>query len=347
MIQLSEAFIAEYMAVSFGTRYRIFVRISIVIGIFLLGVFSDRLINYYFSSSIFPAPVRQHGYTYISPLLYCRYPNPDKSKLISSLKNNLQRYTDDATTQGKMQSVSVFFHDPTNGEWMSINGTAQYAIASLVKVPLFMIIYNQAENDPTLLKKKLPYTGPNADEDENFKPAPQLEMKPGQSYSIDDLINRMIINSDNNAMNLLTSQIKLQEFNDSLEQLNFSPIQGNAQSDITMTVGKYASFFRILYNATYLNPEMSERALKLLTKTTFTKGLVAGVPKAIPVAHKFGERAYDDSSTKELHDCGIVYYPKHPYLLCVMTKGNDFASLESVIQTISTKTFDEVKATYQ
>src|SRR6185437_13516132 len=97
---------------------------------------------------------------------------------------------------------------------------------------------------------------------------------------------------------------------------------------------------------TYLSPEMSEKALKLLSQTTFTSGIVAGVPKNIPVAHKFGERAYDTDATKELHDCGIVYFPNHPYMLCIMTKGTDFGSLATVLKTISQKTYDEVKVSY-
>ncbi|MDO8560151.1 MAG: serine hydrolase [bacterium] len=57
-----------------------------------------------------------------------------------------------------------------------------------------------------------------------------------------------------------------------------------------MSVKDYASFFRILYNASYLNREQSERALGLMTKTRFRDGIIAGVPAGRPVAHKFGER---------------------------------------------------------
>jgi hypothetical protein len=45
----------------------------------------------------------------------------------------------------------------------------------------------------------------------------------------------------------------------------------------------------------------------------------------------------------EMHDCGIVYYPYRPYLLCVMTKGSgEIKSLETVIQDVSKMVYEEV-----
>jgi hypothetical protein len=44
----------------------------------------------------------------------------------------------------------------------------------------------------------------------------------------------------------------------------------------------------------------------------------------------------------QLHDCGIIYYPGNPYLLCVMTRGTDWSALEKTIQTISAMTYKEV-----
>ncbi len=41
----------------------------------------------------------------------------------------------------------------------------------------------------------------------------------------------------------------------------------------------------------------------------------------------------------EAHDCGIVYYPDSPYLLCVMTRGKDTGQLESIIGKISQITY--------
>ena len=78
----------------------------------------------------------------------------------------------------------------------------------------------------------------------------------------------------------------------------------------------------------------------MLASADFKRGLVAGVPEDIKVAHKFGER--ETSEGKQLHDCGIVYYPNRPYLLCVMTEGADLENLISVVGGVSRLVFDEI-----
>jgi hypothetical protein len=44
----------------------------------------------------------------------------------------------------------------------------------------------------------------------------------------------------------------------------------------------------------------------------------------------------------QLHDCGIVYYPKRPYILCVMTRGEKMDVLPKVIKEISTEVYRNV-----
>ncbi len=102
-----------------------------------------------------------------------------------------------------------------------------------------------------------------------------------------------------------------------------------------LTAKQYGTFFRILFNSSYLDYDDSEKALSLLNDSTFVQGLRAGVPTNVQVAHKFGERWDYGNSEKELHDCGIVYYPGHPYLLCVMTQGTNFDDMASAIANIS------------
>jgi beta-lactamase class A len=168
-------------------------------------------------------------------------------------------------------------------------------------------------------------------------------MVSNQSYTIEELINRMIIYSDNDAYNDLTKNIDGNEILQTYKDLDvdISQIFINPNGNI-LTVRDYASFFRILYNASYLNKDMSEKALGLLSQTEYKQGLVAGVPSKIQVAHKFGERIYSDTNEVQLHDCGIVYLPKKPYLLCVMTRGQDLNKATQTIKTISQKVFDYI-----
>ena len=108
-----------------------------------------------------------------------------------------------------------------------------------------------------------------------------------------------------------------------------------------MNVKEYSSFFRVLYNSSYINKESSEFALELLAESKFTEGIKSGVPKNIVVSHKFGEQI-NKNSLLQLHDCGIVYAPKKPYILCVMTRGNNFDELADIIKNISKITYDSV-----
>ena len=107
-----------------------------------------------------------------------------------------------------------------------------------------------------------------------------------------------------------------------------------------MSVTDNASFFRILYNASYLTKDNSQKALDLLSKVDFTDGIRAGVPSSVKVANKFGER--EVGNIIQLHDCGIVYFKDHPYLLCIMSRGTDFTKLAASIKNISRLVYLEV-----
>ena len=97
--------------------------------------------------------------------------------------------------------------------------------------------------------------------------------------------------------------------------------------------------------ALYLNRELSEKALQLLSLQDFPRGIVAGVPPGTRVAAKFGEIVPErtDEDT-QLHEFGIVYHPKRHYILGVMTRGRDFAKQVGIIREISRLVYAEVEA---
>ena len=154
----------------------------------------------------------------------------------------------------------------------------------------------------------------------------------------------MITYSDNQALLLLFDRLpsKYQE-----ELFKLVGIDAKLITDptATLSVRRYSIFFRILFNASFLSRTHSEYALKLLTETTFSNGLRAGVPDFIPVAHKFGERKTEDNF-QQFHDCGVVYYPEHPYMLCIMTRGAEAEVLITAIEDVSRFVYQKIHEQY-
>lgn len=276
------------------------------------------------------AEMREGGYQFINPLLECDHASSRSVKVVS-LESELRTYIQKVTAEGSAKVVSVYFRDLNNGPWLGINENENYSPASLLKVPILIGVLRKAEQTPGLLTKSIKYDHPVDQFQQNIT---DEMIQPGKSYTVEDLLVRMIKNSDNEAKNLLFDIIG----NDFFTKVNTdlgNYIPGMVTEDF-MSVRNYSSFFRILYNATYLNKEMSEKALEILSKTDFKVGIVAGVPQGTVVAHKFGERGYTDTNVKQLHDCGIVYLPNRPpYLICVMTRGTDFDQQAKVIAEIS------------
>lgn len=67
------------------------------------------------------------------------------------------------------------------------------------------------------------------------------------------------------------------------------------------------------------------------------------------MAHKYGEHVIAQDGTAqgvELSDCGIVYYPEHPYALCVMVSAVDVPSAEQTIAHVSSLTYSAVAKQY-
>jgi beta-lactamase class A len=216
-----------------------------------------------------------------------------------------------------------------------------------MKVPILIAILKQSETDPQLLNKKVFYDGKDdQNKNEFYKASANIEKR--KYYTVDELLKFMIINSDNNAAILLLSVVSPDKLSKIFTDLGL-PLPQNSENPAAvdyMSAKLYSRLFRVLYNVTYLNQENSTKALELLSQTEFSKGIDIGEIKDLTKSDKFGERTVFDQSGnvlyRELHDCGIVYNPNNPYLICVMTKGKDFEQLEKIVQNISRLTYQNM-----
>ncbi len=290
-------------------------------------------------------PVREArlaGYNFTNPLLECEPAKDSPVRELLPFQYKIAALIEDKKKANWVTHVSVYFREMNNGLSFGIYGQEKFTPASLVKVPLMIAYLKWAETNPGLLSQKIVFNMADATAPQTYKPAMVLQQ--GKSYTLDELLYRAIVYSDNNAYFLLYASVDPNILHSVYTDLGLEVPQVRNRDDY-MTVAEYASFFRILYNASYLNKGLSEKALQYLSEVDFKQGLVAGVPPGTVVAHKFGEKLTGSTGEiKQLHDCGIVYYPAHPYLLCIMTRGTSFEYLDDSIREISSLVYREVDA---
>lgn len=320
-----------------------------LLNVYSLGIVAAFLLGF-LAASLWPQSgnpsqlaIREYDrrYEYIRPLLICQISEQEEAGEFNSLEFKIHQIIDSAKKTGKIQNASVYFRDLTSGRWMGVNETETYAPASLLKVPIMMAYFKESKDDSAVLSRTHYYV--ENDEADDLITRPLLESR--RNHSVGDLIRAMIIQSDNTAMQILQSNADQSLLEETYGALGISDPSGSTEI-YKLSAKQYALFFRVLYNGTFLDREMSNRALELLAESEFDLGLRAGTPENIKVANKYGVRGFtepDGSHGVELSDCGIVYDPSSPFLLCVMAHGGNAYVLADFIKNIAETVYRSVK----
>ena len=282
-----------------------------------------------------PEVTRLTGFNRIAPLASAAK-DCEAEKLIP-LKLTIASYIEKEQLAGNAINTSVYLRRLADDAWMNVNPRDVFHPASLLKVPQLITYLKKAEAEPGLLDKKYLFAKPHEALPNQYYSARTLQ--PGHSYSIKELFHFMIVYSDNNANLELVTRMDMDAFANMFRSMRLAV---PSMRDYSYQVGTrdYSKFLELLFNASYLSIDASEYATELLAESTFKEGLVKKIPKTIAVAHKMGE--WGDGNTVELHDCGIVYVDKNPYILSVMTRGTDMAKLSDIIANISNLAYESM-----
>jgi beta-lactamase class A len=246
--------------------------------------------------------------------------------------------------KGDASTISFYFRDLINGNRFGIGEGDKFSPKSLLKLPLMIAYFKWSEVNPLVLRKTLTYTGDDSKTEQKVKPAYRLE--PGKRYSVNDLIFRMIAYDDAAAYSLLNANLPTNRLERIFKDLNveYDP----HQEDDSLSLSSFASFYRVLYNASYLPEDLSEKALRYLSKSTFRDGMASGIPSSVEIAGKHGEREIEIQKNGEnitlyqLHEFGIIYHPKRPFIIGIMARGDDLDRLTKVSRDITRLVYEEV-----
>lgn len=272
------------------------------------------------------------------------------SNKIINLSKEVENYAAYKKSLWEISHLSVFYRNLNNGWSFWVNEKEEFSPASLMKLPILIAYMKKSESVPWFLDQKIIYKKDKNLTDYKQNIPPEEQLQEWSEYTLWEICEYMIKYSDNHASSFLEKNIPFEDLQKTFTDIWISfPEFKNGQFDNNVKIIEYASFLRILFNASYLNRTNSEKALNLLSQIVFHDWINQWVPENIPVAHKFGERGIiwtNWREEKQLHDCGIIYYPNHPYVLCVMTRWYDWNVLKNSIFDVSKMIYNEVKIQY-
>ncbi|MDD4871612.1 MAG: class A beta-lactamase-related serine hydrolase [Kiritimatiellae bacterium] len=227
---------------------------------------------------------------------------------------------------------SVYLEDLRTGTWWGINEQDSYVAWSLLKVSTLVALLKKVEREQLSLDNRITLTS-----EEKKRESPFVQHAAGESslLSVKKLAERMIEDSDDAATMVLCPLVSFDEFQEGLMATEMPPASPPNKLPRVSPM-QYANLLRSLFFSNYLKKPSSELVLSLLSNTVYNDQIRAGVPKKVLVAHKVGF----DSGSGDFHDCGIVFLPKGPYILCVMSTNTTKEESDRVISSISRQIYE-------
>ncbi len=265
----------------------------------------------------------------LSPRIYTGILQP-KSFLIANfdpLKVGLKSYLNEHNL-----TASIYIENLRNGVSMGINENEGYFPASLNKLPIAILIMQKVEDGRLTLDTKLPI-----EENDRTDSYGTLYLAKEKELTVRVLLEKMLRESDNTALNVLFDHVDRSELTRLLDYLDikenveypFIRVEYGSSTNLVTPIEMY-NVFSSLYLSTVLYAQDSEYILSLLTKTTdFDVNRAANLPDNVTIADKFGEYYIED--TKLFHDCGIMYIDTSKFFFCIMMKNVELEDARNYI----------------
>jgi len=236
--------------------------------------------------------------------------------------------------------VSLYFEYLPSGTSIGINEKNEVRLSSLSKIPTAMAIYAKikagtlSKDQEIIIEEKFI--------DPEF--GSLWKKGPGAKVTLADIITTSITESDNTAQNILLSLLTPDEINSVYEYLDI-PFREVDNYPI-ISAKNYSSVLRSLYLSSFLQYQDSNEILDLMTQSIYRDKIPSKIPPSVKIAHKIGVYEKVDPDNSTFSDCGIVYVPKRPYILCIMTKGSD-SFAQSTMSSLSKIIYDYVTSQTQ
>lgn len=270
---------------------------------------------------------QQSNYPFLASRIFVDNPN-DTILNFAPLRKELRQYFSKLDI-----NYSIYAEYLPTGTSIKINSDNPMIGASLLKVPVIMNLLYAAEERQIDMSEKVAIQEGDIDK----RSGTLWQKGVGYQLTLNELARHAIVDSDNTAINMLTgfASGKFDLFQKAIEELDVD-LTAASSTETTLGAQGYSSMLKCLYLSCLNTFKDSQQILQWMTEANSPPRLRASLPSTVKVAHKYGT-----SGGKSESDCGIVYVPKRPYIICVML-GTDADQANEIIQEVSKKMYDYV-----
>jgi len=237
--------------------------------------------------------------------------------------------TVEAVIKGYQGDVAVaVYHFETDTLW-SHRGDVTMPTASLIKLPVMIEAFRQAESGKVKLDQRIEVRKEDMVQGSGIL---TIHFSPGANISLLDAIRLMIVYSDNTATNLVADAIGLPATTAAMKELGYPETQLNAKvfrRDTSVALERSEKYglgsttaidmvklLTQLKQGKLAGPESTKVMLDNLASCDDKSTFPALLPPGVKVAHKTG------AVTRVRTDAGLLMAPDCTIALCVLTDNN-------------------------
>jgi beta-lactamase class A len=236
-----------------------------------------------------------------------------------------------ALAKAHQGQAAIAVKDLKTGESFYLDADKPMPTASLIKLAVMVEAYQQAAEGKVKLSD--PITLHDGDKVQGSGIL-TYHFSDGATFPVRDAIRLMIAFSDNTATNLVLDKIGIAATGQRMEAWGFPNTRINAKVFLgsktsiapertkqfglgSTTAREMIGLLERLDAGKLVSPEACKEMLEHLKKCEDKDKFTRFLPEKLVVAHKTG--SVNNSRT----DAGILYLPKGPVVLCVLTDGNE------------------------
>ncbi len=238
--------------------------------------------------------------------------------------------------------AGILVKDLKTHQTLGINSSRLFPSASLVKVPIMAAVY-QAEkegrikfSDELIVERK-----------EKIRSSSKLyRARSGAKFTVRDVVERMITESDNTACNMIVDALgfgylnqKFVEFglkNTDLRRGVMDLKWRKAGIENYTTAEDMALLLEKIYNGELVSKEASAQMLATLKRQKINDRLPKGLPVNMVIAHKTGLLC------DTVSDVGIIFTDEGDFIICVLTADiHNFRAAKRFIRKIAGCTYEK------